>query len=240
MIVKKIAKNILNSAKYSVESKIKQAGEKAVLIVSNDNTALLDYELVRFVATKNMPIYLLGKDITELTEKLATQTISVHSITVDPANTEDLTLAFKRIENEGCYADLVIYNAPQAKPAGFLDITEASVHSAWKDDCLSSFYVAQQALNQMLPRGGGTLIFGGASSSRQGKRGDIMNATTKAGLRLMTQSIAREFSPKGIHVVHALLDDDISTLAAGVANTYWQLYEQHMTTWTHEIDLRLV
>ena len=66
-----------------------------------------------------------------------------------------------------------------------------------------------------------------------------MNATTKAGLRLMTQSIAREFSPKGIHVVHALLDDDISTLAAGVANTYWQLYEQQLTTWAHENDLRL-
>jgi len=160
-------------------------------------------------------------------------------VAVDPANAEDLTLAFKRIESEGCYADLVIYNTPQAEPAGFLDITEETVHSAWREDCLSSFYVAQQALNHMLPRGGGTLIFGGASSSRQGKRGDVLNATTKAGLRLMSQSIAREFSPKGIHVIHAVLDNDISTLAAGVAKTYWQLYEQHATTWTHEIDLRL-
>ncbi len=239
MIVKKIAKNILNTARYSVESKIKRTGEKAVLIVSSKSTALLDYELIRFAVTKNMPIYLLGKDITELSEKLASQAISVNSVTVDPANAEDLKLAFKRIENEGCYADFVIYNTPQAEPAGFLDITEATVHSAWKDDCLSSFYVAQQALNQMLPRGGGTLIFGGASSSRQGKRGDVLNATTKAGLRLMSQSIAREFSPKEIHVIHAVLDDDISTFSTGVASTYWQLHEQHMTTWTHEIDLRL-
>ncbi len=239
MIVKKIAKNILNTAKYSVKRQIKRTGEKAVLIVSSESTALLDYELVRFITAKNMPIYLLGKNLTKLTEKLATQAISVNSVAVDPANAEDLKLAFKRIENEGCYADLVIYNTPQAKPAGFLDITEETVRSAWKDDCLSSFYVAQQALNHMLPRGGGTLIFGGASSSRQGKRGDVLNATTKAGLRLMSQSIAREFSPKGIHVIHAVLDDGISTFAAGVANTYWQLYEQHMTTWTHEIDLRL-
>jgi len=76
MIVKKIAKNILNTAKYSIKRQIKQTGEKAVLIVSSKRTALLDYELVRFVATKNMPIYLLGKDITELTEKLTTQAIS--------------------------------------------------------------------------------------------------------------------------------------------------------------------
>ena len=237
MIVKKIANNIINTAKYSVERQIKRTGEKAVLIVSSDRTALLDYELVRFIATKNMPIYLLGKDIAELTEKLATQSISVNSVVVDLANAEDLKLAFKRIENEGCYADLVIYNTPQAEPVGFLDITEATVHSAWKDDCLSSFYVAQQALNHMLPRGSGTLIFGGASSSRQGKRGDVLNATTKAGLRLMTQSIAREFSSKGIHVIHAVLDDNTSKLAAGAANTYWQLYKQHVTTWTHEIDL---
>ncbi|OUR93442.1 hypothetical protein A9Q81_15300 [Gammaproteobacteria bacterium 42_54_T18] len=146
MIVKKIAKNILNTAKYSVERQIKRTGEKAVLIVSSENTALLDYELVQFVATKNMPIYLLGKDITELTEKLASQAISVNSVVVDPANAEDLTLAFKRIENEDCYAELVIYNTPQAEPAGFLDITEKTVHSAWREDCLSSFYVAQQAL----------------------------------------------------------------------------------------------
>ena len=239
MIVEKIAKNIVKTVKYSVERQLKRTGEKAALIVSSNSTALFDYELVRLIATKNMPIYLLGKDIAELTQKLATQAISVNSVAVDPANAEDLKLAFKRIENEGYYVDLVIYNTPQAEPAGFLDVTEETVHSAWRGDCLSSFYVAQQALNQMLPRGSGTLIFGGASSSRQGKRDDVMNATTKAGLRLMSQSVAREFSPKGIHVIHAVLDDDISMLSTGAANTYWQLYEQHVTTWTHEIDLNI-
>lgn len=239
MIVEKIAKNILNTAKYSVKSKIKQTGEKAILIVSNDSTALLDYELIQFMATKNIPLYLLGKDITELTDQLKTQVISVNTVAVDPTNIKDLALAFKRIENEGYFADLVIYNAPQSRPVGFLDITEESLHAAWEEDCLSSFYVAQQALHHMLPHGSGTLIFGGASSSRQGTRGNAMNSTTKAGLRLMSQSLAREFSSKGIHVVHAVLDDDTAKFTTEVANTYWQLYEQHMTAWTHEIDLRL-
>ena len=74
------------------------------------------------------------------------------------------------------------------------------------------------------------------------------------GLRALAQSIARELGPKGIHVAHVVIDGQIDTPRvrasfagrdprtyldpAAIAETYWNLYSQDASAWTHEIDLR--
>ena len=246
MIIEKVAKNLFKNAKYSVESHTKPTGTKAVLIVSSPSTSRIDYELAKLAAANSLPVYLAGNDIGEVISKLSDDGIRVSSVALDNENPPNVKPLFQQIERDGCYVDLVIYNPPPVEPVGFLEITEKSMMDAWTDSCLLSFYIAQAALEQMLPRGRGTLILGGASTSRRGEANNALNSTTKAGLRLMAQSVAREFSSKGIHVVHAVLDDKLVVensitpeIAVGIVKTYWELYEQHITTWTHELDLVL-
>ena len=111
---------------------------------------------------------------------------------------------------------------------------------------------------RMAPLGRGTVIFTGASGSLRGKPGFAHFAAAKAGLRMISQSMAREFGPQGLHVAHVLIDggvngDRLRRMAPGmveqrgedglldvdaIAETYWQLHKQPSTAWAQEIDLR--
>ena len=110
----------------------------------------------------------------------------------------------------------------------------------------------------MGPQGSGTIAFTGASGSLRGRAGFAAFAAAKAGLRAVAQSMARELGPKGIHVVHVVVDggiegdrllarvpdlreqrgpDGLLNIEA-IAEAYWQLHVQHRSAWTHELDLR--
>ena len=78
-------------------------------------------------------------------------------------------------------------------------------------------------------------------------------ASAKFALRGLTQSLAREYQPAGVHVCHVILDGIIDTFRSrtlhaldpnkmikpqDIAETYWQIAHQPKSTWTHELDLR--
>ena len=110
----------------------------------------------------------------------------------------------------------------------------------------------------MADRGSGTILFTGASGSLRGKAGFAAFAAAKAGLRAVSQSMARELGPKGVHVAHAVIDGGIDGArllsrapdlrktrgpdgllnTAAIAETFWQLHIQHRSAWTQELDLR--
>jgi NAD(P)-dependent dehydrogenase (short-subunit alcohol dehydrogenase family) len=102
------------------------------------------------------------------------------------------------------------------------------------------------------------VIFTGASASLRGKPGYAQFAAAKAALRMVAQSMAREYGPSGIHVAHVLIDggidgerlrsrrpetirergeDGLLNIEA-IAEAYWQIHRQARSAWTHEIDLR--
>ena len=57
-----------------------------------------------------------------------------------------------------------------------------------------------------------TLIFTGATASLKGSALFSSFATGKFALRALTQSLGREFGPKGVHVAHAI----VSPLGTGL------------------------
>ena len=62
---------------------------------------------------------------------------------------------------------------------------------------------------RLVPLGRGTVIFTGASASLRGRPGYAQFAAAKAGLRMIAQSMAREYGPQGIHVAHVIIDGGI-------------------------------
>lgn len=54
-----------------------------------------------------------------------------------------------------------------------------------------------------------TLIFTGATASVKGSAMFAAFAPTKFAVRALSQSLAREFGPKGVHVSHAVMDGGI-------------------------------
>jgi NAD(P)-dependent dehydrogenase (short-subunit alcohol dehydrogenase family) len=159
-----------------------------------------------------------------------------------------------------------VFNAGNATRAPTLELTVEQFEQAWRISVLGGFLFAQAALRQILnngldpagPSGRGSLIFTGATGALRGKPPFAAFAAAKAGLRSLSQSLAREFGPQGIHVAHVVIDGGIDgerlrqsapqrAQQAGVdgllqpsaiAETYWQLHQQHRSAWTQEIDLR--
>jgi NAD(P)-dependent dehydrogenase (short-subunit alcohol dehydrogenase family) len=154
--------------------------------------------------------------------------------------------------------EAAIFNAGGNWPKAFLDIDAAFLEGMWRVNALAGFFFAKAALEAMLPRQRGVLIFTGATASLRGRANFGSFASAKAALRALAQSAAREFGPKGIHVAQVIVDgaidgDRINSFLPGlkaqrgadglldpdaIAESFWQLYRQPRSAWTHELDVR--
>jgi NAD(P)-dependent dehydrogenase (short-subunit alcohol dehydrogenase family) len=76
---------------------------------------------------------------------------------------------------------------------------EFSVHTG--------FIFGREVARRMLPRGYATIIYSGASAALRGRAAFAAFAAAKAGL---SQSFAREFGPRGIHVADVIIDGSIN------------------------------
>jgi NAD(P)-dependent dehydrogenase (short-subunit alcohol dehydrogenase family) len=140
---------------------------------------------------------------------------------------------------------LVVFNASGFGRGGILDLTASQMEAAWRVGCLGGFHVGQAAARAMIPQGRGSIIFTGATASLRGSANFAPFAVAKFGLRALTQSLARELGPKGIHVAHTLIDgqigddpNDAKLRPAEIADAYWHLHRQPRSAWTQELDLR--
>lgn len=154
--------------------------------------------------------------------------------------------------------EAAVFNAGGNWPKALLEMDSAFLENMWRVNALAGFSFGKAAIETMLPRGRGTLLYTGASASLRGKAGFGGFAQAKAALRAIAQSAAREFGPKGIHVAHVVVDGAIDgdrihqflpalKEARGadglldpdaIADNYWHLFRQPRSAWTHELDLR--
>ncbi|MBN8898107.1 MAG: SDR family NAD(P)-dependent oxidoreductase [Rhodospirillales bacterium] len=148
--------------------------------------------------------------------------------------------------------DIVVYNASARArgPVETLDPTE--VARAIAVGGYGGFLVAQQAARVMLPRGSGAILLTGDSASVKGNPNSSAFAMAKFALRGLAQSLARELSPKGIHVAHFVIDGGIRSATRtepaeapdsmldpdAIAAAYWQVAMQPRSAWTWEMELR--
>jgi NAD(P)-dependent dehydrogenase (short-subunit alcohol dehydrogenase family) len=154
--------------------------------------------------------------------------------------------------------DVVVFNAGINRPAGLRETPAELFEEFWRVCCFGGFLVGREAARRLVPLGRGTVLFTGASASLRGKPGYAHFAAAKAGLRMISQSMAREFGPQGLHVAHVVIDGGIDgdRLHAAwpqaatergadglldidaIADAYLQLHRQHRSAWTQELDLR--
>lgn len=186
---------------------------------------------------------------------------SAESVVTDTTRENDVIRLFDRAMDPGAGlepADLVVFNAGNNALIDFQKLTAAQFEDFWRVGCFAGFLVGREAARRLVPLGRGTVIFTGASGSLRGKPGFAHFASAKAGLRMISQSMAREYGPKGIHVAHVLIDGGIDgdrlrgafpamieRLGAdgllapdAIAENYWMLHRQPRSAWTQELDLR--
>jgi len=186
---------------------------------------------------------------------------SAEAVTTDSTREGDVVRLFDRAMAPGEGRDpvsLVVSNAGNNQKIDFREVTAAQFEDFWRVGCFAGFLVGREAARRLVPLGRGTVIFTGASASIRGKPGFAHFSAAKAGLRMMSQSMAREYGPLGIHVAHVVIDGGIdgerlrsrrpeSVAARGedgllgidaIADTYWHIHRQVRSAWIQEVDLR--
>jgi NAD(P)-dependent dehydrogenase (short-subunit alcohol dehydrogenase family) len=217
--------------------------------------------LASFFAEKGLHVFIAGRSeckLQKIAEKIRQKGGSVTPVVADATIERDVAHLFRVALQEDYSVDIAAYNVDSNIPSPLLETDTKIYYELWKQNCLGAFFFGKEAVNAMRKKQKGTLFFTGATASLRAKPPFTAFASAKAGLRALAQGMAREFSPQGIHVVHAIIDgvidgeraknqfpeyvlekgqDGLLQLEA-IAETYWAIHKQHPSAWTHELDLR--
>ncbi|MCE4372383.1 SDR family NAD(P)-dependent oxidoreductase [Xanthomonas hortorum] len=221
--------------------------------------------VARRFAREGYHVIVTGRTLAKIEQVVAQITAlgigSAEALQVDATDESQVTAAFDRAMSPGPgreAADVIVSNAGNNALIDFTELSAAQFEDFWRVGCYSGFLVGREAARRLLPLGRGTVIFTGASGSLRGKPGFAHFAAAKAGLRMISQSMAREYGPKGLHVAHVIVDGGVlgdrlegafpqmvERLGAdglldvdAIAENYWTLHRQPKSAWTQELDLR--
>ena len=177
---------------------------------------------------------------------------------VDARDEDSVKNFFAEVENEIAPIDVVVFN-PGANVFFPIEETTSRVFKkVWEMAAFAGFLTGREAAKYMKKRNEGSIFFTGATASMRGGNGFAAFSSAKFALRALSQSMARELGPEGIHVAHFVIDGAIDTAFIketfpetyalkdqdgilqpdAIADTYWYVHSQHRSAWTHEIDLR--
>ena len=231
-----------------------------VLVSGVGSSSGLGAAIARRFAKGGYPVVIAGRSeeklqstLTELVAEGATAKMQL----LDVVDVKSVVKVIEETESEGSI-EMAVHNAGGNNPAPFLEVTQDSFTTHWREHTLGAFLLAQTVLPYFLERKRGTLIFTGASGSLRGKAKFSPFSAAKGGVRNLAQSLSREFGPKNIHVGHVVVDGGIDgerlnrrapKLKAergvdgmlnidAIAEAYWMLHHQHRSAWTLELDLR--
>lgn len=163
--------------------------------------------------------------------------------------------------------EVVVFNlGAQIGNRALKDTSYKAFEMGWRLATFALFRTVSAVCPLMEARGKGTILVTSATAAVRGNAGQHSHAAAMGGRRMLCQSLNAEFSPKGIHVAHIIVDGSVDApdtlgkmlgpeefqklresrglehdglvLPTEVAETYFHLAQQHRSAWTHEIDLR--
>jgi len=210
----------------------------------------LSSSLARLFAKNGLAVAVAARRVDKLAALAAETGCSVHGCdATDPAAVAAL---FTAVEAQHGAPDVVVYNASARARGPVVDLDPEEVRRAIEVSAFGAFLVAQQAARRMVPAGRGAILFSGATAGVKGFANSSSFAMGKFALRGLAQAMARELSPKGVHVAHFVIDGGIRSDARPVPNeapdsllepdaiaeTYWYVMGQHRSAWSWEVEVR--
>ena len=242
----------------------------------------------------NLAVALLSRSISPDSPVLSSLHASLPSETTkyvlpfqtDIAKPGSLAATFERIKKtpafEGLALKLAIFNVKHAHRTPFLDETREQLERSLTAYVGGATEFAQEAIRWMLEQSPpstnssgsteqltkkGTLIFTGTLGALRTNTGYAAYGAGRSSVRMLAQSLAREFSSQGVQVVHAIANGGITDVSAvsgnseggggkgseedkvkvvkgekmraeSVGKLYLSLMGQEVDLWVHELDMR--
>jgi NADP-dependent 3-hydroxy acid dehydrogenase YdfG len=181
---------------------------------------------------------------------------SGHALAV-PADVGDrpqLEAAFKQIRERLGDPEVLLYNAGSGTWGNIVEISPDQFETSWRVNSYGAFVSAKEVAAAMIARGHGVMLFTGATAGIKAGPKSVAFGPAKFAMRGLSQSLARDLGPKGVHVawinVDGIIDlprlrermpnvkDENLLKPDAIAETYWHLAHQDRSAWTMELEVR--
>jgi NAD(P)-dependent dehydrogenase (short-subunit alcohol dehydrogenase family) len=210
----------------------------------------LSASLARVLSKDGIKVALAARSTEDLHD-LAVEA-GAETFACDASKRSDVDALFANLDATVGAPEIVIYNASFRTRGPFVELDPEEVEKSIAVTAYGAFLVAQQAVKRMLPNGRGVILFTGASAGVKGYAQSAPFAMGKFALRGLSQSMARELHPQGIHVAHVVIDGGIKSARRaepadkpaslldpdGIAASYLHIIHQPRSVWANEIELR--
>ncbi|CZT46365.1 related to oxidoreductase, short chain dehydrogenase/reductase family [Rhynchosporium secalis] len=177
----------------------------------------------------------------------------------------NLKAAFQSIKSHQSFKDLklkvAVYSVKHSSKKPFMDETYEEFTQSLEQYVGGAFTFSQEALKLFFEHHGeaplsetgekkGTLIFTGTLGALRCNAEYAAYGAGRSSVRQLAQTLAREMSAKGVHVVHTIANGAIEDKngedqrigkkmsADAVGKTYLWLSQQEPELWCHELDMR--
>ena len=210
----------------------------------------LSASLARFLARDGLRVALAARNSEKLAP-LCAET-GAKAFACEATDPSQVARMFAAVEAATGTPDVVIYNASARARGPLAELVPSEVERAIMVSAYGGFLVAREAVQRMLPKKHGAVLFTGASASVKGYPLSAAFAMGKFALRGLAQSMARELAPQGIHVAHFVIDGAIRNPGRveppdhpdsmldpdAIAASYLHVLQQPRSAWTWEVELR--
>ena len=176
------------------------------------------------------------------------------AVPCDVADPVALAAALEGIEQRAGAPKVVIHNAVGGAFGNFLDIEPEALQRNFQINVMALLHLARWAAPRMEAAGGGALLVTGNTSAFRGKAAFAGFAPTKAAQRILTEAIAREMGPRGVHASFMMIDavidvhwararfpdkpDDFFIKPSDIAEEVWHVTHQPRSAWSFLTEVR--
>jgi short-subunit dehydrogenase len=160
-----------------------------------------------------------------------------------------------RIKAEMGAPKVVVHNAPRSSRGSILEMDPDNLEKNFRVNTTALLYLYHETIPVMLEAGKGAILVTGNTSATRGKSNRGFFASTKAAQRILAESIAREFGPKGIHVAYFIIDasidaprtrpllapdkpDEFFAKPSAIAEEMYRVAHQDRSAWSFRVELR--
>lgn len=185
----------------------------------------LGRSIARKFAHEGYTVAILARDLGRLSrfadEIAREEKAQVFAIRIDCSDSRSIREAFEGVLSLG-FVEVLVYNAYQPvswHPTNFTDIRVEHFEKSLAVSSVGAFHCAQQVVPGMVERGRGTILFTGCSASLSGIAGYSQLCCGKFAMRALSQCLAKEFQPLGVHVAHVIIHGIVGTPRGAIASS---------------------
>ena len=177
-----------------------------------------------------------------------------HAMVCDVSSESQVADAVASIRKSYGSPSVLIHNAVGGGWGTFLEIEPKMLDRTFQVNVMGLLYLAREVAPDMITAGNGAILVTGNTSAIRGKANFAGFAPTKAAQRILSESIARDLGPRGIHVAYVLIDavidvprmrerlpdapDEFFIKPSAIADELWHLYRQDRSAWSFLSEIR--